>query len=232
MQKIIKKLLVMNFKKTFFSAFICCLLTYAVSYSQNINDMIYTLKINADNEYKNLVGSPYINPEFLLATLPDSNKAYMMCFNAYKDEMEIKIDNQQMYIIKKVDFPITFMNQKKVYQVFEFDKSGETQNGFFVVLFNKNGIYLLLKEIIKFVPEAPAKSGYDEYRPPSLVRSKDNYYIGYKNNVAIELPSKKSEFYSLFGSKSKEIEDYAKENKLGYKSTEDLVKIFTYYSSL
>jgi hypothetical protein len=155
-----------------------------------------------------------------------------MCFNAYKDEMEIKIDNQQMYIIKKVDFPITFMNQKKVYQVFEFDKSGETQNGFFVVLFNKNGIYLLLKEIIKFVPEAPAKSGYDEYRPPSLVRSKDNYYIGYKNNVAIELPSKKSEFYSLFGSKSKEIEDYAKENKLGYKSTEDLVKIFTYYSSL
>jgi hypothetical protein len=222
----------MKLKKILFYLTSGCFLVFNTSFSQNINDYIYTIQINNDNEYKNLVGTSYINPEFLPAIIPESTKTYLMRFNAFQDEMEIAIDGSNMFIIKRLNFPVTFTNEKKVYQVFEFDKSGENTSGFFVVLYQEKGIYLLLKETIKFTPEEPAKSGYDKYKPPTLTRVKDQYYIGYKNNTALELPVQKKDFFNLFGSKATAVESYAKENKLGNKSTEDLVKIFKYYNSL
>ncbi|MDO9039331.1 MAG: hypothetical protein Q7U59_13390, partial [Lutibacter sp.] len=87
-------------------------------------------------------------------------------------------------------------------------------------------------EKIKFYEEVKAKTGYDKYKPPTLKRVEDEFYIGYKNSSAKELPSKKKDILSLFASKANEMESYVNENKLGFKSEEDLIKIFSYYHTL
>ncbi len=77
----------------------------------------------------------------------------------------------------------------------------------------------------------PAKLGFTRYEPPKLGRLKDEIYIA-KNNEAIELPKKKKDILNFFSHKSKEIELFAKKNKLSFKKSEDLIKIINYYNTL
>ena len=100
------------------------------------------------------------------------------------------------------------------------------------MLFKNENIALLLKEKISYIPEIKAKTGYDKYQPPSLVRSKDILYIGYKNNTATELPKNKKEFYTLFAKNSENIKNYVKDKNLSIKDVEDLIKIFEFYNTL
>lgn len=239
-------MLLISFKQLFmkYIFFICCILISSVQvnkiYSQQHQQELdenefFNHSVNVrsfDLRSKNLVGTSYIDDEFFPAKVIKNNKVYAMRFNAYQDEMEIEKDDKVFGLQKRFDFPIVFLNNNKVYEVFDYDKEGKAEKGFFVVLQEGNEITLLLKETIEFVPEVEAKTGYDKYQPPKLVRAKDRFYIGYKNYTTALLPTKKSEFLNLFGSKSSDIEKYIKTNKLNIKSAEDLIKIFEYYNSL
>jgi len=146
--------------------------------------------------------------------------------------MEIRKDEQEYSLPKTFNKPITFLHNQKQYQVFEYIEGDSSKKGFFNLLFNSEKISLLLKEKIILIPEIKAKTGYDKYQPPTLSRSKDKLYIGYKNNTTSELPSRKKDFFKVFSSNSKVIEEYAKKNKLGIKDKNDLIKIFEYYNSI
>lgn len=185
-----------------------------------------------DYRSKDLVGSSYIDKDFLPAKLSVDGTIYSMRFDAYKDEMEVEKENNKFYLKHSFDYTVTFLGTNKVYQVYKYQEKDLDKTGFFVVLFNGDKVSLLLKEKIQFYEEVIAKTGYDKYKPPSLKRENDKLYIGYKNNVSKELPKKKNDILKLFSSKSKNIETFAKKNKLGFKKKEDLVKIFTHYSSL
>jgi len=156
-----------------------------------------------------------------------------MRYDAYKDVFEVKRAGEIFYFLpKKFDYPVTFIDTKKVYQVFLHEKKKKTTSGFFVVLNKgKNGV-LLLKEKINFHEEVKVKSELDKYKPPTLKRATDTFFIGYKNNTSTKLPRNKKGFFNLFSSKSKEVKSFVKKQKLSIKNKEDLIEIFTYYNSL
>lgn len=185
-----------------------------------------------DGRSKDLVGVEYISKAFQPAKLMAVSEIYSVRFNAYQDEMEIKRNGKDYSLPKTFDYTITFLNDNKVYQVFEYTIDKVTKNGFFVVVFKSDQISLLIKEIIIFEEEVKPRTGYDKYKPPTLKRIKDKLYIAYKNNTTVELPIRKKEFYSLFSSNSKEIEKYTKTQKLNIKKIDDLIKIFNYYNTL
>ena len=185
-----------------------------------------------DLRSKDLVGSSYVEKNYLPAKLSVDGTIYSIRYDAYKDEMEVEKDNNKFYLRQAFNYTVTFLGTNKIYQVYKYEEKGQNKTGFFVVLFSGDKVSLLLKEKIQFYEEVMAKTGYDKYQPPALKREKDKLYIGYKNNVTKELPKKKKDILKLFSSKSKNIESFAKENKLGFKNNEDLVKIFTYYHSL
>ena len=185
-----------------------------------------------DYRNKDLVGSNYIDENFLSAKLNIDEIIYSMRYDAYQDEMEIEKDGNTFYLRKGFNYQITFLDKNKIYQVYNYQENEKLNNGFFVVLYNGDKVSLLLQEKIKFYEEKQAKTGYDKYEPPKLKREKDKMFIGYKNNASKELPKKKKDILKLFSSKSKIMELFAKENKLGFKKPEDLVKIFSYYNSL
>jgi len=185
-----------------------------------------------DHRNKDLVGSNYIDQNFLSAKLNIDEIIYAMRYDAYQDEMEIEKDGNTFYLRKDFNYQITFLDKNKIYQVYNYEEKEKINKGFFVVLYNGDKISLLLQEKIKFYEEEEAKTGYDKYEPPKLKREKDKIFLGYKNNVTKELPKKKKDILKLFSSKSKVVELFIKENKLGFKKSEDLIKIFSYYNSL
>lgn len=185
-----------------------------------------------DLRSKNLVGSSYVDDNFQPAKLSADETIYSMRFDAYQDEMEVEKDGKSFYLKKDYNYTATFLNQNKTYRVYNYDDKNVMKDGFFVVLYSGDNISLLLKEKIKFYEEVEAKTGYEKYQPPKLKRESDQFYIGYKNYTTKEFPKKKKDIIKLFSSKSNEIESYAKKNKLGFKNSEDLIKIFTYYNSL
>jgi len=185
-----------------------------------------------DARPKNLVGSEYITKDYLPAKLVDNDEIFSIRYNAYQDEMEVRKNGQEYSLPKTFDNTITFINSKKEYAVFEYVAGNSSKNGFFVVLFKGNKVSLILKEKIKLLDEVKPNTGYEKYKPPTLKREKDKLFLAYKNNTTTKLPSKKKDFFNLFSTNSKVVEAYVKENKLGIKNQEDLIKIFQFYSSL
>ena len=206
-----------------------------ISFSQTgSNQILERTTINSFNlQSKDLVGTSYINDDFLSAKLIDGEEMYSMRYDAYKDVFEVKRAGEIFYYLpKKFNYPVTFIDTKKVYQVFLHEKKKKTTSGFFVVLNKgKNGV-LLLKEKINFHEEVKVKSELDKYKPPTLKRATDAFFIGYKNNTSTKLPRNKKSFFKLFSSKSNEVKSFVKKQKLSIKNKEDLIEIFTYYNSL
>jgi len=219
-----------------FSIVLINLLSSNTCYSQikTDQDLIIEMKskIFYDKVPKDLIGSSYIDKIFHAAKISVDSTIYSIRFDAYQDEMEIEKGDHKFYLRKDFNYTTTFLGTNKVYQVYDYEDSDQVRTGFFVVLVNGDRVSLLIKERIKFFEEVVARSGYDKYQPPTLKRVKDKLYIGYKNNETEELPKKKNEILKLFSNKSKNIESFAKENKLGFKNKKDLIKIFTYYHTL
>lgn len=185
-----------------------------------------------DSRSKNLEGTQYITEEFLPAKLMNNDEIYSVRFNAYQDEMEIKRNGQDYSLPKTFDYSITFLNDQKIYRVFEYRNNNVPTKGFFIVVYSNDKVSLLVKEKIVLMDEVNPKTGYEKYKPPTLKREKDKLYIAYKNNTTTELPTKKKDFYNLFSSKSKEVEAFISDNNLNIKDTEDLIQIFEYYNTL
>lgn len=223
---------------TRFNKFIVLMLTFfSISgYCQKTDSeqtLVHRTSITSfDLRSKELVGSIYIDENFLPAKLSDSQNNYLIRYDAYQDEMEVEKNGNNYHLSKNPNYTINFEGTNKSYQVYNYSSKNEIIPGFFVILYKGDKISLLRKEKIKFFEEVIAKTGYDKYKPPTLKRIDDKIYIGYKNSSAIELPSKKKDILYLFASKTNEIESFAKENNLGFKSEEDLIKIFNFYHSL
>ncbi|MBJ2176079.1 hypothetical protein JBL43_17640 [Aureibaculum sp. A20] len=190
------------------------------------------LVFGVDLRDKDLVGSIYINDKFSPAKLSNNNTIYNANFDAYKGEIVIESDGKFFAVAKTFDNEITFINQKKVYKVYNYNIEEKESLGFFTVLYKGDKISLLNKEIIKYFEEFEAKTGYEEYRPPTLKRMKDKLFIGYFDHSAIEVPNKKKDIFKLFSSKVKIMKSYAKDKKLNPKKEGDLLKLVIYYNSL
>jgi len=206
-----------------------------LSFSQTgSNQILERTTIKSFNlQSSNLVGTSYINDNFLPAKLVDGEEIYSMRYNAYEDVLEVDRAGKHYYFSpKKLNYPITFIGSNKTYQAFSYDVNKTTSNGFFVVLNKGKNIYLLLKEKINFYEEKKAESELNKYKPPTLKSAPDTFFIGYINNKAVKLPRKKKSFLKLFSSKSKDVENYIYKNKLSFKKKEDLIEIFEYYNSL
>lgn len=191
-----------------------------LDHSQNITSI--------DLRDKNLKGSLYVYEDFLPAKLNTNNTIYSVNYNAYQDEMVIKNKSRLFSVAKNEGNSVTLIGTKKKYVVFNH----KGNPGFFVELYNGDKAALLLKERIKYYEAVEAKTGYDEYQPPALKREKDKLYIGYADNSTKEIPNKKKDIFKLFKNHEKEIEKYAKSQKLNPKKQQDLVELVKYYNGL
>lgn len=197
----------------------------------NLHDFS-TLLSTEDLRDKSVKGNVYVNVEFSPAKLSNNKTIYSANYNAYQDQIVINADGKKFTVAKSFDNSVTFLDNGKVYKAYNYEEHGKNKTGFFVILTAQKKMNLLCKEKIKFYEEKEAHSGYDSYVPPTFKREEDKLYLGFEDHSAKEVPNKKKHIFKLFKNKEKEVEKYAKDNKLNPKKENDLMKVVLFYNSL
>jgi hypothetical protein len=183
------------------------------------------------------IGSPYISEKFTPTTISAlPNKTVKARYNAYDDEIEIKIDDDNIQQFNKniKNVIITFLLDDTTYTSLRYINPNDgLQTGYFITLteaLTKTKLYL--KKEIRFVKAKPAVSGYDIDKPAEFKNNSDLFFVSINGAYARELPTKKKEIAKLFPENSKVILDYIKENKIKTSREADLINLINYINTL
>jgi hypothetical protein len=205
----------------------------AVAQQTNINQagrigMVYSKK--AESQPAN--GTQYFLEQFYPAKVGDSNDIVFVRYNAYTDELEIKVV-EEIKVLKPVENQfITLTNGKAKYQYVTFTNTDNIVNQKYLIVISDNpNISIYKKEAIQLVPEQQPTGGYQKYKAPYYKKLDAEYYIK-KDGQIVPLPEKKKEILSMFPGKEKQIEAFIKENKLSVNEDADLNKLGTFLNSL
>jgi hypothetical protein len=212
------------------------ILMTSINYGQKVlienDDVNHFILRPFDLRARDIQGTSYITENFLPAKINEIDKFFSMRYDAYIDEMEIEIDGEHYHLPKDAEFTITFTGLSKTYKLSTYKGPKGKERGYFLIDYHGNDVSLLVKERIKYFKEVPQNLGFVEYQPPKLKRVNDELFFGFANGSALKVPKKKKEVLNLFSSKAKNIEGYAREKKIGFKSKEDLNQILTYYDTI
>ncbi|MEC3877191.1 hypothetical protein [Chryseobacterium salviniae] len=176
---------------------------------------------NNKYEYKDVKGTPYLNPNFQIADI-GSYKDIPTRYNSYTDSFEFKKDDL-IYIVPKED------NLSKIF----FKTTGKT---FILTTLDNAKVYLeqvssnplVLKKITTIFKDLKkASSSYEQDVPPSFENIPPKYYVS-KDGKLFEL-SKKS-VSSNFSEKEKSLKSFMKQNNLSFDEESDLAKIADFLS--
>lgn len=116
--------------------------------------------------------------------------------------------------------PVTYTNES----------STQVDTGIFEVLYKGSSMSIVKKYVAEFKPAQDA-SGYKEATPPTIVTKSVIYYQPISTTMSYKVPTKKKDFYSIFGDRAKQVEDFAKKNKLKINEN-GIVKMAEYYNTL
>ncbi|MEZ2415721.1 hypothetical protein ACA086_12205 [Muriicola sp. E247] len=179
----------------------------------------------------NVQGSPYANEEFVLGKVyAKGQDPYngLLRYNAYQDGIEMKTDKGIITLLKR-DY-LSAVIEGKHYRIENYKKNGAIRKTYFVEM-NKGNARLLLKQSKKFVEERAATSSYSKDKPAKF-EDDNSYYIITEGNPGIEIKLKSKDVISALPDHQKEVEVFAKKNKLKMKTEEEVIQVLAYYNSL
>lgn len=200
----------------------------------NVNgvDSFFNLDDDANNDNDipaKFLSKIYLSDGFKPAIINDEKKVYFLRFNIYKNQMEFAKDAGVYNMKKALGTRVHFRTLNATYEC--INKNGRPT---FFKVYDTNDdskLRLITRESVRYVKAEKALHGYDVDKPAKYVRTKDQQYFSF-NNQLLEVPKKKKSFYAFFKSNAKTIKDYMKKEKLGYKSAEDLSKVVAYYNTI
>lgn len=174
-----------------------------------------------------VLSKKYLTEGFKPASIDNQGKVFFLRYNIYENEMEFAKDAGVYYMRKAVGTRVHFRTLKTTYECFEVD--GKL---LFYQVYDENDsskLRLITKQSVRYTKAEKAINSYDVDKPAKYTRRKDEQFF-VLNNEVYEIPRKKKDFYAFFKTSSKDIKDYMKKEKLGYKDPEDLTKIVEYYN--
>lgn len=169
----------------------------------------------------------YLTSNYEPATINDLKETVFLRYNMFKDEMEFTKNGNVYYMNKNKDIVITFKNLNSTYKtLFYKDKLQYFQ------IHNQGDNQLLSKQIVSYLEPKPAATSYQKAKPADFKRESDKYYVKFQDNSIVELPTRKKNFYEVFGNNSQEIKKFVKANKISIKDINDLKQVINYYNTL
>jgi len=179
-----------------------------------------------ESEKIKILEKQYLNSRYQLAKIDEYKTNAHLRYNLYNDQMEFAKDGKIYYLRKEEGRTVQFKDSDFLYKVVKVDD----QLKYMKVL--KNGEYgLLVQQSKKFIKPKKRRTSYGYIIDPTFRRNNDEIYIKLYNDKVVEAPSRKSDFFELFGSKSEKIKSYMKSNDIGFRKLEDLQQIITYLNS-
>lgn len=198
---------------------------------QNISDL--KGKPLVENLSSDISGSPYLLDDWLKGTVELGNKVSYkdvdLKYNLYKDELFFKNpkDGSMLgFVLPVAGFSLAIKDKLEIYRNGFPDIDNFTRKSYYQVLFD-GGIKLLFKNYRTLLEVKPYNSTTTEKK---LV---DNtFYYVFRDNVITKFKPSKKDFLEMFKSKSAEIADFIKNEKIDFKKHDDLTKVFVFYNTL
>jgi hypothetical protein len=223
--------------KILFTLFIA-FLSFTNSYGQiRISDFFdptvaRDMAISTNNRYSKVTGSPYINTAFINGFIGENKQPFLLRYNAESDAIELKFDEESIYIIPKETKFTNIVIGLNRYKLSNYtDLKGQFINGYLIE--KTNGTVALLKrEKIVIKPEKIATTSYETSEPAKFTRGSDEYYLKLKDNTIVAFPKNKKGILELFPAQKQAIEDFVKTNKTSFSNEQDLVKLTQFITGL
>lgn len=185
--------------------------------------------------YGDIKGSPYLTTEWSKGTVKQENGQTYADVNVRYDLLEDQLlfkngaGAELAFVIPVVEFKLTYDEKgtqvTKIYRNGFAPFEGSTDKTYYELLYD--GTVKLVKKNLKKIEST------QEYNSPPTQNIVDRIkYFYVVNNGLVEFKRDTKSLVSAFGSKSTGLQQYMKDNKLNLKNDEDLIKIFTYFSTL
>ncbi len=178
-------------------------------------------------------GSPYLNKTYQLGSvLTRQGVKYVQIplrYNVYRDEMEFRDAQGKALVItspenlKEVDMGDTVF----VYRPYRSEK--KLRKGFFRLV-NRGWAQGLIRYRTGFQPAQPA-GAYSDPQPPKFVPYPPQFYVSVSRQPAVEVHKTKA-LIELLGDHKKEMQAFAKKNKIKLRRQSDLKRLLDYYNAL
>ncbi len=132
-------------------------------------------------------------------------------------------------------FRINLLNgSDKIYETHSYlNDKGDPENTFFELIHDDGKFKLFLKERIKYIHKPDTKkTGYDEEKSAKFLKVRDVYYVESMvkpSKYIIAIPRKKKNLSTLFKDRTKSVEKFIKDEKLGLDEKDHLISIFDFY---
>jgi hypothetical protein len=187
-----------------------------------------------------VLGTPYLNPEFMFGNVrikDGSEMQTLLRYNIYNQTLEVILEKDTLELVRAFSLEdFTLNNRKFVYRLYTAEEFGKTflAADYFEVLAESGKLELLRQH--KMVVETNIAisnymGGIGDGRDYFVHRT-DLYLMDHRDKSIRKLDTGKRDFLSLFGEKKDEIRSYIREENLKLSKEEDLIRIINYYNSL
>jgi hypothetical protein len=236
----------MNIKQLFFSLVVTSLI--GASYGQEVGTNYKTLKdFESELRFGNsravqfsigesssvTEGSEYLEENFVNGEILTSQSEHFtdipMRYNAYKDEIEVKLQDSIIYGLTDPSKILQILLKNRVLIHKDFYSESGKNSGYLFVLYQGNSS--LCCRNTKIFKERIPSNGITPETPARILDKPKEYYIQLKDELPRIFSSKK-DLLELLKSHSSEMEDFLKKGKVKLNKDEDLIKVLTYYDSL
>ncbi len=186
-----------------------------------------TTKIIDDNDTN---GSRFIN-NFQYGKVAGFAKKYVLRYDAFNDQMEIKNAENKIYLIDKRTINKVDFENGATYKLYNYYIGKKNFTGYLKVIFKGSEVSLLKKEVIKYVFEKQAESSYHTAVPAKFKRGKDLYFVADHNGTTRSFRSKK-DLLKLFPDKKTALEKFLKTNDVKFTNEDSLIALMQHLESL
>lgn len=215
-----------NLKLFYVAAFA---LTGALATAQGVNQTpVYAGQIRTVKEKSQAAtGSMFINEKYMPAKVSNLDKTVLVRYNAYADNFQMSdpIEGTEKVIPQQSDVTVTLIQTGYVYSLQQYKtEKDEVKTGYLSLVSDNPNVKIYRKERVFLQPEVFPANSYQTYKPASYKKLDNEFYIQIKGGEAVFFSSKK-DLAKLVPSKSKEILDFIKKNKLDVTKEGDLEQL-------
>ncbi len=179
----------------------------------------------------NISGTPYVKETFAPAKVNDYRKTHLIRFNAAQDEMEVKINGEDISILSKLEqYHVKLVDGTGLeYMNLNYNSNETIKNGYFIPIKTETeDVKLFRKQIVRFTVGKAAQTSLEQDVPSKFTSQNDRFFLQLNQTTALtEIPFSKKLFLKEFN--KKDVKSFLKKEKLDIKKEEDLIKVIEFY---
>jgi len=185
---------------------------------------------NNAKRYDKINGSPYIYTTFINGMIGENKQQFLLRYNAESDEIELKFDEENIYIIPKENkFQNISIGLNNYILSSYTDTKGQFVTGYLIEK-SKGSLSVLKREKMVIKPAKIAQTSYDTSEPAKFIRGSDEYYLKLKDNSIVAFPKNKKGILELFPAQKQAIEDFIKTNKTSFSNESSMIQLAQFIS--